>query len=90
MKTVLTFHGRVNMRESFRKSRIVSVEKITVLTLILSLMGAGAAFAAAGGFPGRPTPPPPPCISTGILAENGFEVGGCLSLLKTPFATEFE
>jgi len=79
MKTVLTFDGRVNMRESFRKSRIVSFETITVLTLTLSLMGAGAAFAAAGGIPGPPhfVPPPPPCISTGLLAENGFENGGC-------------
>ena len=68
---------RVHMLKSFCKSLIASFEKIAVLTLTLSLMGAGAAFAAAGGVPGRPTLPPPPCISTGILAENGFETGGC-------------
>lgn len=69
--------GRVHMLKSFCKSRIVSIEKIAVLTLTLSLMGAGAAFAAAGGIPGRPifTPPPPPCISTGFLSEDGFSVG---------------
>lgn len=72
-----SFQEMVHMLKSFRKSLIVSFEKITVLTVIFSLMGGGAAFAAAGGFPGRPTPPPPPCISTGFLAENGFEAGGC-------------
>ena len=72
-----SFPGKVRMLKSAGKSVIASFEKITVLTLILSLIGAGAAFAAAGGFPGRPIPPPPPCISTGFLAENGFETGGC-------------
>ena len=57
------------MRESASKSLIVSCEKIAVLTLVLSLLSVHAAFAAAGGIPGRPTPPPPPCISTGPIFE---------------------
>ena len=59
------------MIRSFLKGPMVSLEKIAVLTLVLSLMGVGSAFAAAGGVPGPPhvTPPPPPCISTGFLAE---------------------
>ena len=65
------------MRKSASKSLIVSFEKIAVLTLVLSLMGAQSAFAAAGGIPGPPivTPPPPPCISTGFLSEDGTSVG---------------
>ena len=63
------------MLKSFCKSLIVSFEKIVVLTLILSLMGVKAAFSAAGGVPGRPTPPPPPCISTGFLQEDDTSVG---------------
>jgi hypothetical protein len=61
------------MHKSTAKRLIISFEKIAVLTLVLSLLGVGAAFAAAGGIPGPPhvTPPPPPCISTGILEEDG-------------------
>src|SRR5260370_32413762 len=70
-----SFQKRVRMLQSFCKSLIVSFEKIVVLTLILSLMGVRAAFAAAGGVPGRPTPPPPPCISTGFLQEDDTSVG---------------
>jgi hypothetical protein len=69
-----SFQG-VRMLQSFCKGQIVSFEKIVVLTLILSLMGVRAAFAAAGGVPGRPTPPPPPCISTGFLQEDDTSVG---------------
>jgi hypothetical protein len=65
------------MLKSAGKSLIVSFEKITVLTLVLSLMGAGSAFAAAGGIPGPPhvTPPQPPCVSTGPLQEDDTSVG---------------
>jgi hypothetical protein len=70
-----SFQEGVRMLQSFCKSLIVSFEKIVVLTLILSLMGVRAAFAAAGGVPGRPTPPPPPCISTGFLQEDDTSVG---------------
>jgi hypothetical protein len=70
-----SFQQGVFMLQSFCKSVIVSFEKIVVLTLILSLMGVGAAFAAVGGVPGRPTPPPPPCISTGFLQEDDTSVG---------------
>jgi len=64
-----SFQEMGHMLKSSGKSLIDSFEKITVLTLVLSLVSAGSAFAAAGGVPGRPTPPPPPCISTGFLAE---------------------
>src|SRR5579871_2219504 len=37
--------------------------------------GVQAAFASAGGVPGRPTPPPSPCISTGFLQEDDTSVG---------------
>lgn len=57
------------MLKSLGKSPIVSLEVIIVLTLVLSLTGVRAAFSAAGGVPGRPTPPPPPCISTGPIFE---------------------
>ena len=57
------------MRASAGKSVIVSFEKIGVLTVVLSMLTVSAAFAAAGGIPGRPTPPPPPCISTGPIFE---------------------
>lgn len=67
---------RVHKLKSAGKSLMVSFEKIAVLTLGLSLLGAGAAFAAAGGVPGRPTPPPPPCVSTGFLQDPGTE-GSC-------------
>jgi hypothetical protein len=63
------------MLKSARKSLIVSFEKIAVFTLVLSLPGAGAAFAAAGGNPGPPHPIPP-CISTGLLSESNSN-GGC-------------
>jgi hypothetical protein len=61
------------MRASAGKSVIVSFEKIAVLTMVLSMVSVGAAFAAAGGIKGRPNPPPPPCISTGPIFE--FPVG---------------
>ena len=70
-----SFQERVHMLKSAGKSLIVSFEKIAVLTFVLSLLGVGEAFAAVGGVPGRPTPPPPPCISTGFIAENGFDTG---------------
>ena len=60
------------MRESNCKSLINSLEKIAVLALLLSLLGVQSAFARIGGIPG---PPPPPCISTGILSENGSTTG---------------
>jgi hypothetical protein len=71
------FQGRVIMFKSFCKNLIVLIEKITVLTLVLSMLGVGSAFAAAGGIPGPPIfiPPPPPCISTGILQEDDASVG---------------
>jgi len=67
----------MHMLKSTGKSLIISFEKITVLTLVLSLTGVQAVFAAAGGFPGRPTPPPPPCISTGFIQESNFDAVGC-------------
>jgi hypothetical protein len=70
-----SFQERMHMLKSFCKSPIVSFEKIAVSTLVLSLMCVGAAFAAVGGVPGRPTPPPPPCISTGFLQEDDTSVG---------------
>jgi len=70
-----SFQGRVHMLKSFGKGLVVSFEKIAVLTLVLSLISVRAAFAAAGGIPGRPTPPPPPCISTGFLQEDDTSVG---------------
>ena len=64
------------MLKSVRRSLIV-FEKITVLTLVLSILGVGSAFAAAGGIPGPPIfiPPPPPCISTGFLQEDDTSLG---------------
>ena len=75
-----TFRERMHMLKSARKSLIVSFEKIAVLALVLSLLSAGAAFAAAGGNPGPPhlPPPLPPCISTGLLSESNSN-GGCYS-----------
>ena len=70
-----SFQEMVHMLKSAGHGLVVSFEKITVVTLVLSLMGAGSAFAAAGGVPGRPTPPPPPCISTGFLQEDDTSVG---------------
>jgi hypothetical protein len=70
-----SFKGRVQMPKLTAKNLIVSFERMAVLTIVLSLMGVRAAFAAAGGFPGRPTPPPPPCIATGYLQEDDTSVG---------------
>jgi len=70
-----SFKGRVLMPIPTCKNLIVSLERLAVLVIVLSLMGVRAAFAAAGGFPGRPTPPPPPCISTGYLQEDDTSVG---------------
>jgi hypothetical protein len=63
--------------KSFCNSLIVSLERVAVLTLALSMLGAGVAFASAGGIPGPPivTPPPPPCIATGIIQEDDTSVG---------------
>jgi hypothetical protein len=77
----------VHMIRSFFKSPMVSLEKIAVLTLMLSLIGVGAAFAAAGGVPGRPTPPPPPCISTGYLQEDDTSVGSYFCSVRNVGAT---
>ena len=65
------------MVKSFCKSLVASFEKIAVLTLVLSMLGVGVAFAAAGGIPGPPivTPPPPPCIATGIIQEDDTSLG---------------
>ena len=70
-----SFQERVHMLKSAGKILIGSFEKIAVFTFVLSLLGVGETFAAAGGVPGRPTPPPPPCISTGFLQEDDTSVG---------------
>ena len=67
------------MRESARKSMVISVEQIAAFTLILSLLGVRSAFARAGGIPG---PPPPPCITTSTLQENGFTTGSYICSVR--------
>jgi hypothetical protein len=70
-----SLQGRVHMPKLAGRNLLVSFEKLAVLTIVLSLIGVRAAFAAVGGVPGRPTPPPPPCISTGYLQEDDTTVG---------------
>jgi len=78
------------MLKSAGHGLVVSFEKITVLTLILSLVGVRAALAAAGGVPGRPTPPPPPCISTGFLQEDDTSVGSYFCSVRNVGATSHQ
>jgi hypothetical protein len=70
------------MRESTCKSLVSSLEKIAVLTLVLSLLGVRSAFARAGGIPGPPPPPPPPCITTATLQENGSTTGSYICSVR--------
>ena len=70
------------MRESTGKRLIFWSEKITILTLVLSLLGVRSAFARAGGIPGLPPPPPPPCITTATLQENGFTSGSYICSVR--------
>src|SRR5215469_15669947 len=70
------------MRESTYKSLIISLGKITALTLVLSLLGVRSVFARAGGIPGPPPPPPPPCITTATLQENGFTTGSYICSVR--------
>lgn len=51
------------MIKSILKGPAVSLEKIAVLTLVLSMMGVRAAFAASGGVPGPPHVTPPPAVT---------------------------